>query len=90
LRRRREGRTRVDVLKSLAGCTTGADCTTGAVTTGTGPERVRAFQTQTLQVPGLADRTLRLAVVRFVFTAYLLLITAGLAFYIAIGITNPQ
>ena len=42
------------------------------------------------QAHGLADRTLRLAVVRFVFTAYLLLITVGLAFYIAIGITNPQ
>jgi hypothetical protein len=28
--------------------------------------------------------------VRFVFTAYLLLITVGLAFYIAIGISNHQ
>jgi len=28
--------------------------------------------------------------VRFVFTAYVLLITLGLAFYIAIGITNHQ
>jgi hypothetical protein len=37
-----------------------------------------------------ADRTSRLAAVRVVFTAYLLLITVALAFYIAIGITNHQ
>lgn len=37
-----------------------------------------------------ADRTSRLAAVRIVFTAYLLLITVILAFYIAIGITNHQ
>jgi hypothetical protein len=37
-----------------------------------------------------ADRTSRLAAVRVVFTAYLLLITVGLVFYIAIGITNHQ
>jgi hypothetical protein len=30
------------------------------------------------------------APVRFVFTAYVVLITVGLAFYIAIGITNHQ
>jgi hypothetical protein len=35
-----------------------------------------------------ADPTSRLAAVRCVFTAYVLLITVGLAFYIAIGITN--
>jgi len=28
--------------------------------------------------------------VRFVFTTYLVVITVGLAFYIAIGITNHQ
>jgi hypothetical protein len=32
----------------------------------------------------------RLVAVRFVFAAYLLLITVGLTFYIAIGITNHQ
>jgi hypothetical protein len=37
-----------------------------------------------------ADRTSRLAAVRFVFTAYALLIAVGLVFYIAIGITNHQ
>jgi hypothetical protein len=37
-----------------------------------------------------ADRASRLAAVRFVFTAYVLLITVGLAFYIVIGITNHQ
>jgi hypothetical protein len=37
-----------------------------------------------------ADRTPRLVVLRVVFTAYVLLITVGLAFYIAIGITNHQ
>jgi hypothetical protein len=37
-----------------------------------------------------ADRASSLAAVRFVFTAYLLLIAVGLAFYIAIGITNHQ
>jgi hypothetical protein len=37
---------------------------------------------------GPADRTSRLAAVRVVFTAYLLLIAFCLAFYIAIGITN--
>jgi hypothetical protein len=37
-----------------------------------------------------AGRTSRLVAVRFVFTAYLLLIAVGLAFYIAIGITNHQ
>jgi hypothetical protein len=37
-----------------------------------------------------ADHTSRLTTVRFVFTTYLLLITVGLAFYIAIGITNHQ
>ena len=36
------------------------------------------------------DYTSRLAVVRVVFTAYLVLIAVGLAFYIAIGITNHQ
>jgi hypothetical protein len=36
-----------------------------------------------------ADRTSRLAAVRVVFTAYLLLIAVCLAFYIAIGIINP-
>ena len=35
-----------------------------------------------------ADRTSTLVAMRFVFTAYVLLITLGLAFYIAIGITN--
>jgi hypothetical protein len=35
-----------------------------------------------------ADCISRLAGVRVVFTAYLLLIAVGLAFYIAIGITN--
>jgi hypothetical protein len=37
-----------------------------------------------------ADRASSLAAVRFVFTAYLLLIAAALAFYIAIGVTNHQ
>jgi hypothetical protein len=37
-----------------------------------------------------ADHASRLADVRVVFTAYLLLITFGLAFYIAIGITNHR
>jgi hypothetical protein len=37
-----------------------------------------------------ADRASSLAAVRFVFTAYVLLIAVGLAFYIAIGITNHQ
>jgi hypothetical protein len=37
-----------------------------------------------------ADRASSLAAVRFVFTAYLLLIALGLAFYIAIGITNHR
>jgi hypothetical protein len=39
---------------------------------------------------GTAEPQPTLAVMRFVFTAYLVLITAGLAFYIAIGITNHQ
>ncbi len=39
---------------------------------------------------GTAEPKPTLAVMRFVFTAYLLLITAGLVFYIAIGITNHQ
>jgi hypothetical protein len=37
-----------------------------------------------------ADRVSSLAAVRFVFTAYVVLIAVGLAFYIAIGITNHQ
>jgi hypothetical protein len=37
-----------------------------------------------------AGRASSLAAVRFVFTAYLLLIGVGLAFYIAIGVANPQ
>jgi hypothetical protein len=35
-----------------------------------------------------ADGGSTLAAVRFVFTAYLLVITVGLAFYIVVGITN--
>jgi hypothetical protein len=37
-----------------------------------------------------AEEASRLAGVRVVFTAYVLLITLGLAFYIAIGITNHR
>jgi hypothetical protein len=37
-----------------------------------------------------AECASRLAAVRFVFTAYVLLIAVGLAFYIVIGITNHR
>jgi hypothetical protein len=37
-----------------------------------------------------ADLASSLAAMRFVFAAYLLLIGVGLAFYIVIGIANPQ
>jgi hypothetical protein len=37
-----------------------------------------------------ADRASSLAAVRFVFTAYVLLIAVAHSFYIAIGITNHQ